>query len=99
MLRLRNADTPNSAAFALAWPFRAQIVLALISLHIHSRHMLPNRELKIAEILRPLGTGPLSRQMAMRAAQLLNVHWTSVYRLRRRFLAHPVASLFALMGN
>ena len=54
--------------------------------------MLPNRELKIAEILRPLGTGPLSRQMAMRAAQLLNIHWTSVYRLRRRFLAHPVTS-------
>ena len=54
--------------------------------------MPPNRELKIAEILRPLGTGPLSRQMAMRAAQLLNIHWTSVYRLRRRFLAHPVAS-------
>ena len=50
------------------------------------------REAKIAELFRPLGAGPLSRKMAKRASQLLGVHWTSVYRLRRRFLAHPVAS-------
>jgi putative transposase len=56
---------------------------------------LSEREAKIAEVLRPLGTGPLSRQLAQRAAQLLGVHWTSVYRLRRRFLAHPVASSLA----
>ena len=50
------------------------------------------RAAKIAEVFRPLGTRPLSRAMAKRAAQLLGVHWTSVYRLRRRYLAHPVAS-------
>ena len=50
------------------------------------------REIKIAEVLRPLGEGPLSRAMAERAGKLLGVHWTSVYRLRKRFLAHPVAS-------
>ena len=50
------------------------------------------REAKIAELFRPFGAGPLSRKMAKRASQLLGVHWTSVYRLRRRFLAHPVAS-------
>ena len=53
------------------------------------------REAKIAEVFRPLGAGPLSRKMAQRAAQLLGVHWTSVYRLRRRFLAHPVTSSLA----
>jgi putative transposase len=50
------------------------------------------REIEIANVLRPLGTKPLSRAMATRAAQLLKVHWTSIYRLRRRFLSHPVAS-------
>lgn len=29
------------------------------------------------------------------ASKLLNVHWTSVYRLRRRFIANPVASAVA----
>ncbi|MDW9250221.1 integrase core domain protein [Burkholderia cepacia] len=43
-------------------------------------------------MLRPLGNGALSRQQAERAAQLLGVHCTTVYRLRRRFLADPVAS-------
>ena len=30
--------------------------------------------------------------MAKQAGKLLDLHWTSVYRLRTRFLAHPVAS-------
>jgi putative transposase len=34
----------------------------------------------------------LSREQAKLAAQLLNVHWATVYRLRRRFLANPVTS-------
>jgi putative transposase len=34
-------------------------------------------------------------QQARIASKLLNVHWTSVYRLRRRFLANPVASSVA----
>ncbi|MGF6995472.1 hypothetical protein P3T25_003840 [Paraburkholderia sp. GAS32] len=50
------------------------------------------RAAKIASVLRPLGNGVLSREQAKRAAQLLNVHWATVYRLRRRFLANPVTS-------
>jgi len=47
---------------------------------------------KIAAVFRPLGRGPLSKKHAMVAANLLGVHWTTVYRLRRKFLANPVAS-------
>nr|WP_256983510.1 Mu transposase C-terminal domain-containing protein [Caballeronia sordidicola] len=43
-------------------------------------------------MLRPLGTQPLSKAQALQAAGLLNVHWTTVYRLRKRFLADPVIS-------
>lgn len=50
------------------------------------------REIEIARVLRPLGTLALSREQADRAAQLLGVHWTTVYRLRARFLRDPVAS-------
>lgn len=45
------------------------------------------RERLIARVLRPLGRGPLSHVQAERAAQLLGLHWTSIYRLRKRFLA------------
>ena len=48
--------------------------------------------IKIARVLRALGAGPMQRQQAERAAQLLGVHWTTVYRLRARFLRDPVAS-------
>ena len=51
-----------------------------------------DREESIARMLRPLGRGPLTLQQARRAGQLLGMHWSSVYRLRRRFLADPVAS-------
>lgn len=37
----------------------------------------------------------MSRDQAVRAAQLLGVHWTTVYRLRSRFLANPVTSSVA----
>ncbi|WP_176071252.1 hypothetical protein [Piscinibacter koreensis] len=40
-----------------------------------------DREQRIARVLRPLGTAPLSREQAERAGQLLGLHWTSVYRL------------------
>ncbi len=50
------------------------------------------RDLAIARILRPLGTLPMSKSQAQRAAQLLEVHWTSVYRLRKRYLEDRVAS-------
>lgn len=53
------------------------------------------RASKIAEVLRPLGRGPLSKKHAVVAANLLGVHWTTVYRLRRKFLANPVASAVA----
>ena len=46
----------------------------------------------IASVLRPLGSDPLTREQAHVAAHLLDVHWTHVYRLRRRFLASPVTS-------
>jgi putative transposase len=51
-----------------------------------------DRENTVARVLRPLGSGPLTKAQALKAAQLLDVHWTTVYRLRRRFLANPVAS-------
>ncbi|WP_250517726.1 Mu transposase C-terminal domain-containing protein [Caballeronia sp. INDeC2] len=49
-----------------------------------------DRANEIARVLRPLGNGPLTKAQALTAAQLLDVHWTTVYRLRRRFLANPV---------
>lgn len=51
-----------------------------------------DRDTQIAQVLRPLGTLPLTRAQAARAAQLLDVHWTTVYRLRARFLSNPVTS-------
>lgn len=54
------------------------------------RPSLTERDLKVAQILRPLGTQPLSMQQAKVASQLLGVHWTSIYRLRRRFLLNPL---------
>lgn len=50
------------------------------------------RDISYARILRPLGNRPMSMEQAQRAAQLLGIHWTSVYRLRKRFLEHPVTS-------
>jgi putative transposase len=50
------------------------------------------RAAKVADVLRPLGRGPLSKKLAVLAANLLGVHRTTVYRLRRKFLANPVAS-------
>lgn len=50
------------------------------------------REFSIARVLRPLGDKPLSLAQAKVAAHLLGVHWTTVYRLRKRFLEDPVAS-------
>ena len=54
-----------------------------------------SRVAKVASVLRPLGRGPLSREQAILAGRLLGVHWTTVYRLRRRYLADPVASSVA----
>ena len=53
------------------------------------------REIRIARVLRPLGTKPMTRSQAVMAGKLLGLHWTSVYRLRRRFLGEPVASSVA----
>jgi putative transposase len=53
------------------------------------------REFEIAKILRPLGSGPLSRAQAELAGKLLGVYWSTVYRMRKRFLADPVASSVA----
>jgi len=54
-----------------------------------------SRAAKVADILRPLGRGPLAKKPAVVAANLLGVHWTTVYRFRRKFLANPVASAVA----
>lgn len=54
-------------------------------------------ELAAAQIFRPLGQAPLTRKQAALAGQLLGLHCSSVYRLRRRFLEDPVtASLLRL---
>ena len=53
------------------------------------------REQRIARVLRPLGTSPMSREQAKRAGQLLGLHWTGVYRLRARYLQDPVTSSLA----
>src|SRR6218665_3723592 len=53
---------------------------------------ITEREIKIASILLPLGSGPLTREQAVVASKLLGIHWTHVYRLRLRFLANPVVS-------
>ena len=50
------------------------------------------RERRIARILKPLGKAPMLRAQAEMAGRLLGVHWTTVYRLRRRYLADPVAT-------
>jgi putative transposase len=66
------------------------------------RDSLPitEREIAIARVLRPLGTGPLQRSQAERAAQLLGLHWTTIYRLRARFLRDPrTSSLVADRGG
>jgi putative transposase len=54
--------------------------------------VITEREIKIASVMHPLGTGPLSRKLAVAAGKLLMLHWKNVYRLRRRFLANPVAN-------
>ncbi|MEQ5844265.1 Mu transposase C-terminal domain-containing protein (plasmid) [Paraburkholderia acidicola] len=51
-----------------------------------------DRAATVARVLRPLGNGPLTKAQALKAAQLLDVHWTTVYHLRQRFLANPVTS-------
>jgi hypothetical protein len=56
-----------------------------------------DREIRIARVFRPLGTKPMTRSQAEMAGKLLGLHWTSVYRLRRRFLGDPVASSVAPM--
>lgn len=50
---------------------------------------ITERETKIASVLRPLGSDPLTREHAQVAARLLCVRWTHVHRLRRRSLASP----------
>jgi len=58
-----------------------------------------DRANEIARVLRPLGKEPLTKAQALTAAQLLDVHWTTVYRLRRRFLADPVTSAVMPRGR
>ena len=61
------------------------------SMEVASRS-IGEREARIARVLRPLANGALTNEQAKRAGQLLGLHWTTVYRLRRRFLPNPVAS-------
>jgi len=50
---------------------------------------------KVASMLRPLRRGRSRENRPLSLGQLLGVHWTTVYRLRRRFWADPVASSVA----
>ena len=59
---------------------------------MHEPRAITDREIQIARVLRPLGRTPLRREQAERAGQLLHVHWTTVYRLRRRLLRDPVTT-------
>jgi hypothetical protein len=51
---------------------------------------LSERDIRIARVLRSLGTAPMTRQQAERAGRLLGLHSSTVYKLHRRFLRHPV---------
>jgi hypothetical protein len=53
------------------------------------------RDLSIARLFRSLGRQAMTKEQAKRAAQLLQMHWSSVYRLRKRFLLDPVATSVA----
>lgn len=50
------------------------------------------RAAQIARVLRPLGRKAMSMNQAQAAGKLLGLHWTTVYRLRKRFLEDPVAT-------
>lgn len=51
-----------------------------------------SRATRLAAVLRPLGNSPLTLAQAKLAGRLVGVHWTTVYRLRRKFLSNPVVS-------
>ena len=42
---------------------------------MQSPREIGEREVQIARVLRPLGRGPMRREQAERAAQLLGIHW------------------------
>ncbi|MDM0071449.1 Mu transposase C-terminal domain-containing protein [Variovorax sp. J31P207] len=57
-----------------------------------SEFELSERAAQIARVLRPLGRSAMSMEQAQSAGRLLGMHWTTVYRLRKRFLEDPVAT-------
>lgn len=59
---------------------------------VNKNEDLTEREARIAKVFRTLGRDPLSLSLAKTAAKLLGLSTSSVYRLRRRYLANPVAS-------
>ena len=54
-----------------------------------------DRAARIARVLRPLGRKAMSMAQAESAGKLLDLHWTTVYRLRKRFIEDPVATSVA----
>lgn len=82
----------NFASAAFVSFNSASVSRTFAGANVASLEEIETRAAKVALVLRPLGRGALSRKQAERAAQLLGVHWATVYRLRRRFLANPVAS-------
>ena len=54
-----------------------------------------DRAARIARVLRPLGSKAMSMAQAQVAGKLLGLHWTTVYRLRKRFIEDPVATSVA----
>jgi hypothetical protein len=86
------SDLPRSL-FLLVWIHWSPILLVSIFQFKQGMKQEPASsecELSIVQILRPLGTQPMSMERAHRAAQLLEVHWTSVSPLRKRYLEDHV---------
>ena len=59
---------------------------------MQSPREIGEREVQIARVLRPLRPRSHETRAGRARGQLLGVHWTTVYRLRARFLADPRTS-------
>uniref|UniRef100_Q46MS3 Uncharacterized protein n=1 Tax=Cupriavidus pinatubonensis (strain JMP 134 / LMG 1197) TaxID=264198 RepID=Q46MS3_CUPPJ len=87
----RRAEAANSASVQLPFSKSSRACKTTVP-NMTETAIATEREREIERVLRPLGTGPLSRQQATKAGELLGVHTSTIYRLRRIFLADPVAS-------
>ncbi|MCY1278628.1 hypothetical protein D9M68_239180 [compost metagenome] len=89
----RSRGRAEAATSARVWrPLRQSSRLCKTTVLNSTVGIATERERAIVKVLRPLGIGPLSLQQAKKAGELLGIHWSTVYRFRRRFLEDPVAS-------